>query len=90
VELQINGKAVNADAEPEMPLLWVLRDVLGMTGTKFGCGVAACGACTVRVDGQAVRSCVTPASAVAGKRIETIEALGSPGKPHPLQVAWIA
>jgi isoquinoline 1-oxidoreductase alpha subunit len=90
VQLQINGKAVNADAEPEMPLLWVLRDVLGMTGTKFGCGVAACGACTVRVDGQAVRSCVTPASAVAGKRIETIEALGSPGKPHPLQAAWIA
>jgi isoquinoline 1-oxidoreductase alpha subunit len=90
VELQINGKAVNADADAQMPLLWVLRDVLGLTGTKFGCGVAACGACTVRVDGQAVRSCVTPASAVAGKRIETIEALGSPGKPHPLQAAWIA
>jgi len=63
VELQINGKAVSVDAEPDMPLLWVLRDVLGMTGTKFGCGVAACGACTVRVDGQAVRSCVTPVSA---------------------------
>jgi isoquinoline 1-oxidoreductase alpha subunit len=90
VELQINGKAVTADAAPEMPLLWVLRDVLGMTGTKFGCGVAACGACTVRVDGQAVRSCVTPASAVAGKRIQTIEALGLPGKPHPLQAAWVA
>jgi isoquinoline 1-oxidoreductase subunit alpha len=90
VELQINGKAVTVDAEPDMPLLWVLRDVLGMTGTKFGCGVAACGACTVRVDGQAVRSCVTPASAVVGKRVQTIEALGTPSKPHPLQAAWIA
>jgi len=90
VELQINGKAVTVDAEPDMPLLWVLRDVLGMTGTKFGCGVAACGACTVRVDGQAVRSCVTPTSAVVGKRVQTIEALGTPAKPHPLQTAWIA
>jgi isoquinoline 1-oxidoreductase subunit alpha len=90
VELQINGKAVTVDAEPDMPLLWVLRDVLGMTGTKFGCGVAACGACTVRVDGQVVRSCVMPASAVVGKRIQTIEALGTPSKPHPLQTAWIA
>jgi isoquinoline 1-oxidoreductase subunit alpha len=90
VELQINGKAVNVDAEPDMPLLWVLRDVLGMTGTKFGCGVAACGACTVRIDGQAVRSCVTPTSAVVGKRVLTIEALGTAAKPHPLQVAWIA
>jgi isoquinoline 1-oxidoreductase subunit alpha len=90
VELQINGKAVTVDAEPDMPLLWVLRDVLGMTGTKFGCGVAACGACTVRVDGQALRSCVTPASAVVGKRVQTIEALGTPSRPHPLQTAWIA
>jgi len=90
VELQINGKAVQADAEPDMPLLWVLRDVLHMTGTKYGCGVSACGACTVRVDGQAVRSCVTPVAAVAGKRIQTIEALGNPQKPHPLQAAWIA
>jgi len=90
VELQINGQAVQAEADPGMPLLWVLRDVLNMTGTKFGCGVAACGACTVRVDGQAVRSCVTPAGSVVGKRITTIEALGAPGKPHPLQVAWIA
>jgi isoquinoline 1-oxidoreductase subunit alpha len=64
--------------------------VLGMTGTKFGCGVAACGACTVRIDGQAVRSCVTPTSAVVGKRVLTIEALGTAAKPHPLQVAWIA
>ena len=90
MELQINGKAVTVDAEPDMPLLWVLRDVLGMTGTKFGCGVAACGACTVRVDGQAVRSCVTPVSSVVGKRLQTIEALGTPSKPHPLQAAWIA
>jgi isoquinoline 1-oxidoreductase subunit alpha len=90
VELQINGKAVQADADAAMPLLWVLRDVLNMTGTKFGCGVAACGACTVRVDGQPVRSCVTPAGSVVGKRIQTIEALGAPGKPHPLQAAWIA
>jgi len=72
VELNINGKAVQAEADPQMPLLWVLRDVLNMTGTKFGCGVAACGACTVRIEGQAVRSCVTPVSAVAGKPIQTI------------------
>ena len=90
MELLINGKPVQADAEPDMPLLWVLRDVLGMTGTKFGCGVAACGACTVRVDGQAVRSCVTPVGTVAGKRVATIEGLGAPGKPHPLQTAWVA
>jgi isoquinoline 1-oxidoreductase alpha subunit len=90
VELNINGRAVAADVEPSMPLLWVLRDALDMTGTKFGCGVGACGACTVRVDGQAVRSCVMPASAVAGKKIQTIEGLGAPGKPHPLQAAWLA
>ena len=90
MELQINGKAVQAEADPQMPLLWVLRDVLNMTGTKFGCGVAACGACTVRVDGQAVRSCVTPVSSVAGKRIQTIEGLALAGQPHPLQAAWIA
>jgi isoquinoline 1-oxidoreductase alpha subunit len=90
VELNINGKAVQAEADPQMPLLWVLRDVLNMTGTKFGCGVAACGACTVRVQGQAVRSCVTRVSAVAGKSIQTIEGLASGGRPHPLQAAWIA
>ena len=90
MELLINGKAVQAQAEPDMPLLWVLRDVLHLTGTKFGCGVAACGACTVRVDGQAVRSCVTPAASVVGKRIQTIEALGTAAQPHPLQAAWIA
>ncbi|MDW5444686.1 (2Fe-2S)-binding protein [Polaromonas sp. SM01] len=90
MELHINGQAVQVDADPAMPLLWVLRDLLNMTGTKFGCGVAACGACTVRVDGQAVRSCVVPVSMLVGKRIQTIEALGTPGKPHVLQQAWIA
>ena len=89
MELQINGKAVQVDADPAMPLLWVLRDLLNMTGTKFGCGVAVCGACTVRVDGQAVRSCVIPAATLVGKRIQTIEALGTPEKPHALQRAWI-
>jgi len=90
LQLTINGRTVEADAEPAMPLLWVLRDVLGMTGTKYGCGVAACGACTVRVDGQPVRSCVTPVSAVSGRRIVTIEGLGTRTGPHPLQAAWIA
>jgi isoquinoline 1-oxidoreductase alpha subunit len=90
VELHINGQTVQADADPNMPLLWVLRDVLNLTGTKFGCGIAACGACTVRVDGQAVRSCVTPVGTLAGRRIQTIEALGTSQRPHPLQAAWIA
>ena len=90
MELQINGKPMQVVAEPDMPLLWVLREVLDLTGTKFGCGVGACGACTVRIDGVAVRSCVTPVGTVAGKRIQTIEALGVPGRPHPLQAAWIA
>ncbi|WP_235582208.1 (2Fe-2S)-binding protein [Rhizobacter sp. Root1221] len=73
-----------------MPVLWVLRDVLNLTGTKYGCGVGACGACTVHVDGQATRSCVTPLSAVQGKNVYTIEALGAPDRPHPLQQAWLA
>lgn len=90
MQLTVNGRAVEADVEPDMPLLWALRDVLGLTGTKYGCGVAACGACTVRVDGQATRSCVTPVSAVAGKKVVTIEALGTRAAPHPLQAAWIA
>ncbi len=93
MELSVNGqKHVLADTEisPDMPLLWALRDVLNLTGTKFGCGVAACGACTVHVDGQAVRSCVTPLASLAGKHVVTIEALGSPAKPHPLQTAWTA
>jgi isoquinoline 1-oxidoreductase alpha subunit len=90
MQLQINGRRTHADAAPDMPLLWVLRDQLNLTGTKFGCGIAACGACTVHVDGQAVRSCVTPVSAVQGKDIRTIESLGSAEQPHPLQQAWIA
>jgi len=90
VELNINGQSRSTNADPSMPLLWVLRDELNLTGTKFGCGVAACGACTVHVDGQPVRSCVMPVSAVASQRIRTIESLGTPDKPHPLQAAWIA
>ena len=90
MELNINGKSVTADVDPNMPLLWVLRDELNMTGTKFGCGVAACGACTVHIDGQAVRSCVMPVSAVVGAKIRTIESLGTPDKQHALQAAWIA
>ena len=90
MELKVNGKMMQADADPQMPLLWVLRDVLNLTGTKFGCGIAACGACTVRVDGEAVRSCVTPVASLSGKSIQTIESLGTTEKPHPLQAAWIA
>jgi isoquinoline 1-oxidoreductase alpha subunit len=90
MELKVNGQVMQVDAEPDMPLLWVLRDVLNMTGTKFGCGVAACGACTVRVAGEPVRSCVTPVGSLAGKPVQTIEGLAAPDKPHALQVAWIA
>jgi len=93
MEISVNGVArqIGDDvADPALPLLWALRDVLGLTGTKFGCGVAACGACTVHVDGQAVRSCVTPVSAVAGRFVRTIEALGSDSEPHALQKAWVA
>ena len=86
----VNGKSVSPEVDPQMPLLWVLRDSLQLTGTKFGCGIAACGACTVHKDGQAVRSCVTPVASVAGAYIKTIESLGTPEKPHPLQLAWIA
>ena len=92
MQLNVNGTAQalpDALADPALPLLWALRDLLGLTGTKFGCGVAACGACTVHVDGSAVRSCVTPLEAVRGKRVVTIEALGSPERPHPLQQAWL-
>ena len=92
VDIFVNGASRQLPddlAEPAMPLLWALRDLLGLTGTKFGCGVAACGACTVHVDGRAVRSCVTPLAAVQGRRIVTIEALGSAANPHPLQKAWL-
>jgi isoquinoline 1-oxidoreductase alpha subunit len=75
--------------DPAMPLLWALRDVLQLTGTKYGCGVGACGACTVLVDGRAARSCVTPLASVQGKAVQTIEALGSSERPHPLQSAWL-
>jgi isoquinoline 1-oxidoreductase subunit alpha len=88
-KLNGNGKQDEVDVEPEMPLLWVLRDELGLTGTKYACGVAACGACTVHVDGQPVRSCVMPASAMTGKKITTIEALSGDGMSHPVQKAWV-
>jgi aerobic-type carbon monoxide dehydrogenase small subunit (CoxS/CutS family) len=87
-QLTINQKIVDVDASPETPLLWVLRDHLGMTGTKFGCGMALCGACTVHLDGSAVRSCVLPLSAVLGKSITTIEGL-SADRSHPVQQAWL-
>ena len=86
--LNINGKSVDVDVDPEMPLLWVLRDVLGLTGTKFGCGMALCDACTVHLGGQAVRSCQTPVSAVGDQAITTIEGL-SKDRSHPVQQAWI-
>lgn len=89
MQLTINDKSVELTVDPNMPLLWVIRDVLNMTGTKYGCGVAACGACTVLIDGRAARSCVIPAQSVAGKKITTIEFLGTSEKPHPLQTAWI-
>lgn len=89
MEVNINDAVRAVSADPATPLLWVLRDELNLTGTKFGCGIAACGACTVHLDGAATRSCVLPVSAAAGKRVRTIEALGSPGKPHALQQAWI-
>ena len=86
--LNVNGKDVNVDVEADMPLLWVLRDELGLRGTKYGCGIAACGACTVHMDGQPVRACVMPLSAVEGKKITTIEALSKVGS-HPVQKAWV-
>jgi isoquinoline 1-oxidoreductase alpha subunit len=88
MELQINDQSVTVVAEPQLPLLWVLRDLLGMTGTKFGCGMALCGACTVLVDGQAVRSCVLPVAQAAGKKITTIEGVGSMPVGAALQSAW--
>ncbi len=89
ISLIVNGKSLNAAVDTGTPLLWVLRDTLGLTGTKYGCGIAACGVCMVHVDGEPVRSCVTPISAVAGKKITTIEGL-SPRGNHPAQQAWIA
>ena len=89
VELTVNEKRHSVDVNPEMPLLWVLRDVIGLTGTKYGCGMALCGACTVHLDGEAVRACVLPVSAAVGKKVLTIEGL-SPNGTHPVQTAWIA
>ncbi len=88
IQLTVNKKSYTVDAPPEMPLLWVLRDVLGLTGTKFGCGMAQCGACTVHLNGEAVRSCVTKLSRAAGQSVTTIEGL-SDDNSHPLQVAWL-
>ena len=88
MKLTINGKPVEVRAEPNTPLLWILRDELGLLGTKFGCGIAACGACTVLVDGEATRSCVMPVSAIEGKNVTTIEGLATETL-HPLQQAWL-
>lgn len=90
LKLRINGKVVSTDVDPNTPLLWVLRDSLGLTGTKFGCGMAVCGACTVHADGNPIRACSTPVSTVVGQSITTIEGLApSESKLHPLQEAWI-
>jgi isoquinoline 1-oxidoreductase subunit alpha len=90
VTLNVNGKPRNLDIPNDMPLLWTLRDVLGMTGTKFGCGAGLCGACTIQINGQPTRSCVTPVSAAAGKRITTIEAIGATPAGKKIQRAWLA
>ena len=89
IQLEINGKRQSVDVPGETPLLWTLRDEMGLTGTKFGCGMALCGACTVHVDGQAVRSCLTPISAVANKKVVTIEAVGTDAVGKALQAAWV-
>ena len=88
VTFTLNGKSQTVEVDPQMPLLWVLRDTLNLTGTKFGCGMALCGACTVHINGEASRSCITPISAVAGKKITTIEGLSADGS-HPVQQAWM-
>jgi isoquinoline 1-oxidoreductase alpha subunit len=90
VSLTVNGETQSVDADPATPLLWVLRDTLGKTGTKFGCGMALCGACTVHVDGKAMRSCITPVSAVAGKKVVTIEGVSATPVGQKVQAAWAA
>ena len=91
ISFSVNGKHQSVDVDPQTPLLWVLRETLGLTGTKYGCGIAQCGACTVHVGGVAMRSCSVPVAAAAGKDIVTIEGLASPdGKLHPVQAAWVA
>jgi isoquinoline 1-oxidoreductase alpha subunit len=89
IALSVNGKSYDVDVEPDTPLLWVLRDTIGLTGTKYGCGIAQCGACTVRLDGVAVRSCAIPVGSVGTKPIMTIEALARNGVLHPVQKAWL-
>jgi len=89
ISLTVNGKPYNVDVAADMPLLWVIRDTIGLTGTKFGCGLSQCGACTVHLEGNAIRSCTTPVSLAANKKVTTIEGL-SPNSSHALQVAWIA
>jgi len=88
-DLTVNGETHRVDVESDMPLLWVLRDVLGLLGTKYGCGIAECGACTVHIDGMPVRSCALPVGAIAGKEITTIEGLAPSGALHPVQKAWL-
>ena len=89
VTLSINGKAYDIDIEPDTPLLWVLRDAIGLTGTKYGCGIAQCGACTVHIDGTATRSCQVPVGSLSGRQVTTIELLAQNGGLHPVQQAWI-
>jgi isoquinoline 1-oxidoreductase alpha subunit len=89
-KLKVNGSVHNVDVDGDTPLLWVLRDVLGMTGTKFGCGQALCGACTIHIDGQPARSCITPVAVAVGKRITTIEAIGATPAGREIQQAWLA
>ena len=89
IALSINGKTYNLDVEDDTPLLWVLRDTIGLTGTKYGCGIAQCGACTVLIDGAPTRSCQAPVGSLAGRAVTTIEALAQNGKLHPVQLAWI-
>jgi isoquinoline 1-oxidoreductase subunit alpha len=89
ISLNINGKSHQVDVEPDTPLLWVIRDTIGMTGTKYGCGIAQCGACTVHINGEATRSCSVPVSDAAGKKITTIEGLAANGKLHKVQQAWV-
>ena len=89
ITLTVNGQTRSVDVEPDTPLLWVLRDTLGLTGTRFGCGIAACGACTVHLNGRAVRTCTLPVSAAEGAEVTTIEGLAAGGAPHPVQQAWI-
>lgn len=90
VHLTVNGTRHDLDVPADMPLLWAIRDMVGLTGTKYGCGIAQCGACTVHLDGAPIRSCVTPVSAAVGKKITTIEGLAPLDKPHPVQAAWVA